>query len=490
MKRKSIRGAVFFASSSAFDVVLRILTIAILARLLLPEDFGLVAMVAAITGVVDSFRDLGLSAATVQRQDITHAQVSNLFWINVVVGLGFAATFSVASPFVAEFYGDSRLVGVTVALSLVFIWSGLTVQHEALMSRQLRQGELALIRSLANVVSAVAAVWLALSDWSYWALIWREVIRSVLIAGGVWLRCPWMPGAPGQWAGTGGLVRFGVELSATNLITGLISNIDKILIGRVFGAAPVGMFRQAQQLTLAPIDQLKGSIISVAQPALSALQADPPRYRRYYEKVVFLVTVATVPVGLFVTVYAEQVTLLLLGSKWQEAAVFVRVFGLLAMIQPAVGTSVIVLITCGLSRRFLTLAIIHGVLLTILVIAGIRWGPEGVAWAHLATALSLMVPKLYYSFVDTPATLAGFFRSIRPSVIAGLTMAFGLVVLQIMMPDKGALLSLLIGASVGGPLYLLALWVQPDSRAELKLLPKDLQAAMRSRRGKVAADGS
>ena len=165
----------FVASGGAFDFALRFASIAILARLLRPEDFGLIAMVAAITAAVDSFRDLGLSAATVQRPAITHAQVSNLFWLNASVGAIFALGFCVFAPWIAEFYGDDRLTGITIGLSLVFLWSGMGVQHEALMSRQLRQGEIALIRLLANVGSTRLAIVLAIEGWGYWALVWREV---------------------------------------------------------------------------------------------------------------------------------------------------------------------------------------------------------------------------------------------------------------------------------------------------------------------------
>src|SRR5690606_25086657 len=111
---------------------------------------------------------------------------------------------------------------------------------------------------------------------------------------------------------------------------------DRLLIGRFFGATPVGMYRQAQQLVLAPIEQLNVPIIGVAQPALSALQHDAPRYRRFYEKIVFLVTLGTLPLGLFVAVYAEDITLLALGRNWIDAAVFVRIFGIAAAIRPAI----------------------------------------------------------------------------------------------------------------------------------------------------------
>jgi PST family polysaccharide transporter len=241
LKQKSIRGAVFMASGNAADVFVRLGSIAILARLLMPEDFGLIAMVLALTSILDGFRDFGLSAATVQRPNISHRQVSNLFWMNVAVGVVLASIVALAAPLIATFYQESRLVGISVALSLVFVWNGLAVQHEALLVRQLRQGELTLIRLAAGVVSVAIAVGLALNDWGYWALVWREILRSAFITSGVWLRCLWVPGLPRRKVGTRVLVRFGSEISLTHVLASLIMHVDKLLIGRLFGAAPVGI---------------------------------------------------------------------------------------------------------------------------------------------------------------------------------------------------------------------------------------------------------
>ena len=469
------------ASGNAAEILVRLLSIAILARLLFPEDFGLIAMVTALTGVLDGFRDFGLSAATVQRPDINHQHVTNLFWVNAVVGGILALSLSVAAPLIAAFYQDERLVGVSIALSLVFIWNGLSVQHEALMIRQLRQGELALIRLLASVLSTVTAILFALDDWGFWSLVWREVARSAVIALGVWLRCLWLPGWPKRNVGTRSLVRFGGELSVTHLLAGLITNIDRLLIGRFYGASPVGIYRQAQQLILAPIEQLNGPIVGVAQPALSALQLDPARYRRFYEKIVFLVTMATLPLGLFVTVCAEEITLLMLGPTWIDAAVFVRIFGVAAAIRPAIGTSAIVLVTCGHSTRYLALTIVHSVVLTLLMLLGLTWGATGVAVAFVATSLVLMYPKLYYSFLKTPATVQGFFGAARTPAISGLVMVGGLVAVRQLAPMDGVVGSLFLSTCVGGAIYLSAMWAQPRGRAELRALPTDIRAALQNK---------
>jgi O-antigen/teichoic acid export membrane protein len=479
LKVKSVRGAMAVASSGAIEISLRFLSITILARLLVPEYFGLIAMVTAFTGIVEGLRDLGLASATVQRQNITRAQVSNLFWVNAAAGFSFALLFSVLSPAIAAFYGDPRLVGITVALSTAFLWSGLSIQHEALMSRQLRQSELAIIRLAATFLSIAVAVVLAVTGQGYWALVWRYVVRAAMTTIGVWLRCPWLPGRPSRGVGTGGLLRFGRDLSFTNLLVALIMNIDLLLIGKFYGASAVGLYRQAQQLLVVPIEQLNMPIMSVAQPALSALQAESARYRRYYEKIVFFVTLATVPLGLFVAVYAKEITLLVLGSDWVGAAVFVRIFGMAAAVRPAVGTSAVVLISCGESARYLWIVVVHSAVLLIFLLFGIRWGPEGVAVAHVATTIVLMIPKLYVSFLRTPVTVGVFVRGARGSLIAGTAMAIGLLVAQDILPARGTLSSLVLGAGVAGILYLIGWLAQPGGTRQLMTLAGDLGSSLR-----------
>lgn len=481
LKTKSIQGALFMASGGALELLTRVAAIAILARLLSPEQFGLIAMITALTGIVEGIRDLGLATVTVQRKDISHRQVTNLFWVNVVGGAVFALFFCALSPLVASFYEDARLVGATIAISLTFIWSGLSVQHEALLSRQLRQGELAVISLLANLLSIAIAVALAVSGWGYWALVWREVLRSGFFAAGVWVRCPWIPGLPSRGVGTRNLLRFGRDLTLTHLLSAIINSFDRVLIGRFFGPGPLGLYRQAQQVLLAPIDQLNTPIIAVARPGLSALQNEPARYCSYYERIVFLIALTTVPLGLFVAVYAEEVTLILLGPGWSEATIFIRIFAVAAAIRPAIGTSAVVLITMGQSGKYLVIAVVHSLVLVLMMVLGVRWGAEGIALAHVSTTLILMLPKLHYSFAGTPITLRGFFRAVRNPAIAGAIMLVGLILVRRELTLPGVVFPLAVGFSAGAILFCSAWLIQPSGRAQLRDLVRDVKAALRKR---------
>lgn len=486
MRSRSVRGAVFLAVGTGAEFVLRILSTSLLARLLVPEHFGLLGMATAVTGIAGQFSQLGLSTVTVQRRDIDDHQVSNLFWINVAIGAVLFGVCCVAAPLVARFYGDSRLVPIMMAVSSAFLWSGLAVQHEALLARQMHQARSTFVRLAATVLSVALAVFLALRGFGYWALVWQEVSRSLLAAAGVWLVCPWRPGLPNRSADIRGLLRFGTDLTLTQIGHAIVSNADRLVVGRLFGAAALGTFRQAQQLIMVPLEQLNAPIASISQPGLSVLQDEPERYRRYYTKTVFLVGLLTMPIAAFGAVYADGLVRVVLGAQWADAVPYFTIFALAAFVRPVLGTATTVLITRGHSRRLLRMTFVTQVTMLVFIAVGTRWGAIGVAMAQLVTALVLFVPNLGYSFVSTPITIGVFFRAILPPVIASVTMAFGLVGLRLVTAGLTVTASLSLGAVVGAALYVALCFVQRGCWREIQTLLGDVAGMARRPLSSVA----
>ena len=297
LRARSVRGATALTFGAGGEMVVRFVSIVILARLLVPEDFGLIGIVTALTAIAGMFSGLGLSTATVQRHEINHRQVTNLFWINLAIGVTLTAAFCMLAPLIAAFYEDPRLTPIILVMSTTFMWGSCTVQHEALLIRQMQQTRTASIRFAASVVSVAVAIALAATDFGYWALVWQEVGRAFLVAVGVWMLCAWRPGLPYRRESVRSFVRFGVELTLTHFLYVVATNVDRLIVGKLFGASALGLYRQAHQLIMVPIEQLNQPIASVAQPGLSILQQDAERYRRYYEKIVFLIGLVTMPVS-------------------------------------------------------------------------------------------------------------------------------------------------------------------------------------------------
>jgi PST family polysaccharide transporter len=442
-------------------------------------------MAVAVTAILGIVGDFGLSTATIQRREIGHKQVTNLFWINVALGGLLGMIVLALGPAVPAFYRDPRLAPITMALSITFLIGGLSVQHQALLTRQMKQAQLSIIRSLASFLSVGLAVLLAIRGYGYWALVWQEIARTLLTAIGAWLYCPWIPGLPCRNTDIRNMVRFGRNLSLTYFLNGLTSNLDRFLLGRFFGAESVGLFRQAQSLIVTPIEQLNAPIQSVSQPALSILQDDPDRYRRYYQRIVFIIGLVTMPLAALAVAYAEEIALVVLGEKWLGAAPLLRIFGVAAFIRPVLGMAGVVLITCGQSDRLLVFSLLRNALLVLFTFVGVRWGAEGVAMGQLATTLILMLPSLYYSFARSPVTVTIFFRAIRTPLLASGMMVAGLLAFHSLIPVMEVLLTVCFGFVVGAVSYLGGCLLLPGSRSDLHGAFEAIKASLSGRRTKI-----
>ncbi len=273
-----------------------------------------------------------------------------------------------------------------------------------------------------NALSIMVAILMALRGLGYWALVGREVSRNVFLALGTWACFPWVPSAPSRQAGVGSMLRFGGHMTAFNLVWFLSAGLDQILIGKIFGAAPLGLYRQGFQLVLAPINQFRYPIQVVGEAALSRLQNDAERYRRYYQKFLSLLSLVTMPVVTFLAVNAEEVVLVTLGPRWIAATPMFRIMAIAAFIRPAAATTAVVTITCGHSRRFFWLGLFSSLALVIFFVAGIPWGPVGIASAHIWSVYLYLLPVLYWNFKDTPVSVRLFFSSIAKPVTASLLM--------------------------------------------------------------------
>ena len=430
LKGKSIRGGLSSMTAEVLSSVLRIGSTVALARMLLPEDFGLISMVTALTVFAERFKDLGLDVATVQRREITHEQVSTLFWINVGIGLIIMFTVAALSPAVAWFYNNQCLIAITLALSISFLFGGLSIQHLALLRRQMRFAPLAWIQVVSTALSVALGIALAWRGFVYWALVWKEVSRPAFMAGGAWLMCRWRPGVPKLRSGIGSMVRLGRDVTGFNVVYFLSRSLDQILIGRFWGAGSLGLYRQAYQLLMMPMTQVIYPLNSVAVPALTSLQDEPEKFRRYYGKAVSILSFATMPVVVYIGIFSDNFVRLLLGDRWIQSAGILRALAIGAFIQPIANTCGLVMVSCGKTKRYFWWGAMNAISAIVAFGVGIFWGPIGVAIAYAVVTYAILIPCSLYAFKDTPISISLFFRSVSSAAVSSLMMGLLLVVIQ------------------------------------------------------------
>lgn len=473
LKRIAVRGGTVTLAAQVCKFILGIGATMVLARLLTPSDFGLVAMVAAFTGFVSMFKDMGLSMATVQRNRITHDQVSTLFWVNVSISSVLLLAVAALSPAVAWFYDEPRLLGVTIVLGGAFVFGGLTVQHHAVLRRQMRFVSLAWIEIAALLAGIGVAIMLALllpPRHGYWALALRPVAVALAMMIGVWVACRWRPSAPRRGAGVRSLLAFGGHLTGFSVVNYFGRNADKALIGLRWQEAQLGLYVKAYQLLLLPIQQINAPIASVAVPTLSRLQDDPKRYRRYYLRAMNLIAFVTTPLIVTMVALSDEVIAIVLGDQWLGAGRIFRILALGALGQPISSANGWLFISQGRTKRMFIWGLISAPLFVIGFVIGLRWGAMGVAASYAVVATLLRYPGFLFAFHNSPIGLRDLVAATwRPTAASILLLGVLLAVREFLAPaDPVACLAICAPAGILTLLAAFFLW--PGMRREVARL--------------------
>ena len=269
LRQRVIRGGFVKICSQAANFLLRIGSVMVLGRLLEPRDFGLVGMTTAMVGVLNLFKDFGLSTVTVHRTSISDKQVSTLFWVNMLVGGTLALLTWETAPIISRFYHEPRLYAVTAVLAAGFLFNAAGVQHGARLQRELRFSVLAAIEIVALVASVAVGISMALHGYGYWSLVGMTIVSPFVSTVCLWLSTGWIPGAPCRGVGILPMLRFGGTITLNGLIVYVAYNLEKVLLGRYWGADAVGIYGRAYQLVTMPTDNLNSAAGGVVFAALS-----------------------------------------------------------------------------------------------------------------------------------------------------------------------------------------------------------------------------
>jgi len=468
LKRLTVRGGTVAVANHAAKVVLLVGSTVILARLLRPEDFGIVAMVTAITGFSNTFRDFGLSSATIQREDVRHDQVSRLFWVNFGISVLLAVIIAAAAPAIAWFYGQPLLVGVTLALATSSLLDGLAIQHGAMIRRQMRFGALAALDLTATAVGAAVALGLAWFGAGYWALVAQQLVSLATRTALMWLVSGWRPGASAPLSEVRSMLTFGGHLTGARLVNYCARNLDKVMIGKFWSAEQLGFYSKALNAIVQPFQQATQMLGRVAIPTLSRLQDDPSRYRTYFTTAVLMVAAAGLPAVAFLAVDAESLVRLLLGKQWLQTVPFLRILIPAAILEMVTMATRWIFISLGQTIKLLRWRLLESAVKTVALAAGVRSGPMGIAVAVGASSAVLIVPAVLYGIRGSPLRVRDFAATVWRPLVAALSGAAGLTVLHSLRPSAWSpAAALAVDAPAFVAVYLGVWWLLPGGRAAL-----------------------
>jgi PST family polysaccharide transporter len=424
LRGKTIRGGLARMLAQVVNFWLRLATLMILARLLDPDDFGLIGMVTAFTGALGLFRDFGLSSAAIQRATITEEQVSTLFWLNLLIG-GCLGTVALAmGPAIAAFYREPRLNGITAVLALGFVFNSAGLQHASLLQREMRFTALAVINGLSLLVAGAVGIAAAIGGLGYWALVAMAVVAPAFTSGASWLVSGWIPGKPRRGTGVGSMIHFGGILTMNSLVQYASSNLDKVLVGRFLGVDALGIYGRAYQLVSIPVENLNAAAGEVAFSALSRIQDDPERWKSYFLKGYSLLLATTIPIAVGCAVTAGDLIHVLLGPKWIAAVPVFRSLAPLILALTIISPLGWLIYSLGMPARGLKMALVIAPLLIAGFALGLPFGPVGVAIAYSAVMTLWIVPVIAWAVRGTNLSTMEVLRTVSSllgmGVVAGM----------------------------------------------------------------------
>jgi len=427
LRRKAVRGAAATVSASGLALVAQVISTVILARLLVPADFGVVTMGTTFSLLLASFGLNGFSEAVIQFEEIDHYTASNLFWLNTGAGLFLAIMFAATGSLLARFFGNPLVANVVVGLSVGIGVSAASVIHLALLKRAIRFAGTSANDVVGRVANTAVAILLAFRGWGYWALVAGIVAQQLSVTIGAWWLCRWIPSLPRRTGKTGAMLRFAGKVYGQFSLAYSSLNIDNLLVGWRFNAVALGFYKRAFDLFALTASQLTAPLNNVALATLSRLNEDDGRFRRYLASSLGMIAFVGMAASADLTLVGKDVVRLVLGPKWSESGRIFEIFG------PGIGAMLLystvgwVHLSIGKPGRWLRWSLVALAFTVSLFLVALHWGPAGVAAAWSISFWTLLIPGFWYAGrpigFGVSALMAAIWRYAAAALAAGVATA-------------------------------------------------------------------
>ena len=392
LKHKIFGGVVWNSIGLIIDNGLHIIVKLILARLLLPEEFGIIGFAVVFTGMIRVLSDMGMSAALIQRKDeeLKPIDYDTAFWAGIVWGLFLATIITfVVTPIAASFFNEPLLKTIIPVLAITFLLKPLTTVHIVNITRELDFKRIVLPRNISRITAAVIAIIMALMGYGVWSLVFQRVLTNLFLAVIYSFVSDWRPKIRFSLISFRKIFSFGVYTTGTKVFNYLTGNIDYLLIGKMLGAQQLGVYSLAYNLTYIVRGQIMGVINRVLYPVYSKIQDDANTIKRYYFKVIKYNCIVIYPMMVGLILLAEPLVLIGLGERWGEAVIPIQLMAGAGLVHLLTSSNTILLRGIGKPRLEMIMSIIKtiGVTVPFIILGVIYYGINGAAAGLLAAKI-------------------------------------------------------------------------------------------------------
>jgi len=452
LKQKAARGVVWTAVDQGSYLGLTFVIGVILARLLSPDEFGLLAMIAVFNSVAQAFLDSGFGAALIRKPQLSEADRSTALYFNIAAGAVLFGVLFLAAPWIAQFYGRPILTGLVRWEGFLLVISGFNIVQQAQLTRDLNFKAKAIIRVVSTVLSGVVAIAAAYHGAGVWSLVVMHVSSNIIQLAMLWLLSSWRPHS--GWSGESFryLWGFGSKMLASSVIDRVYTQIYPMVIGKFFSAADLGQYSRATQFTTLASHLPTNVLQQVTFPVLSQIQQDNQRLSTSYRRILRLSAFFIFPIMIGLAALGRPFVVALVTDKWLPCVPYLQIICFASMWFPIHAINLNLLQVKGRSDLFLRLEIVKKVIVTVVMVITIPFGIIAMCVGRIVTSLLCLFINTYYTGKLINVGFAMQMRDLLPTLLNSLAM--GAIIYFVTLPLSSDWLQLGVGFVVGAAYYL------------------------------------
>ena len=458
LEHKVVSGVVWSFAEKFLTMLVQMVVSIIVARRLMPEDFGVMAILTFFTSVALTIVDSGFSQTLIRKREPSDSDYRSVFLFNVVVALLlYFVLWALAAP-IARFYGHSVIRDVAPVLFLLLPINSLCVVQTVMFTREFRFKLLSNIVFFASLVSGVVAVAMAVAGCGIWALVAQRLLQMGIKAVAFWLIRRWRVRGGVSLSALREMAPFSLRLLATDLIASIYNNVAQLFVGKIYSTASLGYYSQAQKLKDLAVISTVQSVQGVTYPALSKLSADEEKFSAGYERIVRLLSFVLFPAMLGLVAISSDMFMLLLGERWMPTVPYFRILALSGMVYPLamVGYNVLKIKSDG--RVVVRLEVVKRVVMTLVLCVTIPTGIEAVAWGMTAMAFVEFLLNSGFALRLMSFGVVRLAKALLPSLLLSLVVYFGLEILNPHLAHLSVVLRLTADIALAVVSYIALAW--------------------------------
>lgn len=467
LKKTATSGLLWTFLDTAIVRGIGVFTAILLARLLSPVEFGLMGMIYIFTSIAATLVDSGLTSSLIRSKDANASDYTTVFFTNITFSFFLYFLLYLLAPAIANFYNQEVLINIIRVYGLLFVITSFSAVQQTILIKNMAFKRLMLLNIPGVVIGASTGIYMAYANYGVWSIVTMQLVTQAVFAMVLWIFSDWKPKLNFSTIKLKKHFNFGYKLMLSGLLNSIFDNIYNVIIGKFYSVKQLGQFERASTFKNYPVMILTTMVGKVTYPLLSGIQEDNEKITRVYKQILQFTFFVSVPLMFLLSALSEPLFLLVLGSQWEQAAVFFKILCFAGMLYPVHAFNLNLLKVFGRSDWFLKLEIIKKIMIAIVIAMALPFGIMGLVWSAVVTSVLALIINTYYTNKLISYSMQKQALDLLPTLTIGSIMYVIMFLLLITLGNYGLYLQIIIPASVGLLFYALSNYIFKNPSLQL-----------------------